>query len=86
MATRIYVDNQVVIAIRDNPIFYGKTKHFKLKYYFLREIQKNEELQLVYSRTKDQLIDLVTNPLSKTRFKIPRNKMKVYGKRSKEEC
>jgi hypothetical protein len=52
-ATRVNVDNQAAIAISNNPIFHGKTKHFKLKYYFLREVQKNEEIQLIYCRTED---------------------------------
>ena len=36
--TKINVDNQATIAISNNPIFHGRTKHFKLKYYFLREV------------------------------------------------
>jgi hypothetical protein len=85
-ATRVNVDNQAAIAISNNPIFHGKTKHFKLKYYFLREVQKNEEIQLIYCRTEDQLADILTKPLSKTRFEILRNKIGVCSKRCKEEC
>jgi len=85
-ATRVNVDNQAAIAISNNPIFHGKTKHFKLKYYFLREVQKNKEIQLIYCRTKDQLADILTKPLSKTRFEILRNKIGVCSKRCKEEC
>jgi len=36
--TRIFVDNQVVIAIANNPVCHGKTKHFNTKLYFLREM------------------------------------------------
>lgn len=85
-ATRVNVDNQAAIAISNNPIFHGKTKHFKLKYYFLREVQKNKKIQLIYCRTKDQLADILTKPLSKTRFEILRNKIGVCSKRCKEEC
>ena len=35
--TKIYVDNQAVISIANNPMFYGRTKHFKIKLYFLRK-------------------------------------------------
>ena len=38
-STQILVDNQVAISIANNPVFHGKTKHFKLKLYFLREVQ-----------------------------------------------
>jgi hypothetical protein len=37
-ATKVNIDNQAAIAISNNPIFHGKTKLFKLKYYFLREV------------------------------------------------
>ena len=37
-ATKIFVDNQVAIAISKNPVLHGKTKHFKIKYYFVREV------------------------------------------------
>ena len=84
--TKINVDNQATIAISNNPIFHGRTKHFKLKYYFLREVQKNKELKLIYCKTEDQLADIFTKPLLKTRFEILRNKIGIFSKRFKEEC
>jgi hypothetical protein len=69
-ATKINVDNQATIAISNNPIFHGKTKHFKLKYYFLREVQKNDELQLINCKTEDQLADMLTKPLSNKGLKL----------------
>jgi len=85
-ATKVNIDNQDVIVISNNPIFHSKTKHFKLKYYFLREVQKNEELQLIYCKIKDQLDDMLTKQLSKTRFETLRDKISVCSKRCKEEC
>ena len=38
-STQVFVDNQAAISIASNPVFHGKTKHFKIKFYFLREIQ-----------------------------------------------
>ena len=46
-STKIFVDNQAAIAISNNPIFHGKTKHFNIKLFFLREVQKNEDVVLV---------------------------------------
>jgi hypothetical protein len=85
-ATKVYIDNQVAISILNNPIFHSKTKHFKIKFYFLREVQKNKEIQLVYCKTKDQLTDMLTKSLSKTRFEILRSKIGVCNKKSKEKC
>ncbi|XP_056174626.1 probable polygalacturonase At3g15720 [Syzygium oleosum] len=39
----VFVDNQATLAISQNPVFHGKTKHFKVRYYFLREVQKAGE-------------------------------------------
>ena len=63
-ATRIFVDNQAAIAISNNPVFHGRTKHFKVKYYFVREVQRNNEVSLVHCRTDIQLADILTKGLS----------------------
>jgi hypothetical protein len=83
-ATKVYVDNQAATTISNNPIFNGKTKHFKIKFYFFREVHKNEEIHLVYCAIEDQLADMLTKSLSKTRFEILRSKIGVYNKRSGE--
>ena len=62
-ATEISVDNQAAIAISHNPVFHGKTKHFNIKLYFLREVQKNDDVRLIYCKSEEQLADLFTKPL-----------------------
>ena len=32
--TQILVDNQAAISISNNPVFHGRTKHFKIKLFF----------------------------------------------------
>jgi len=41
---QILVDNQAAISIAKNLVFHGKTRHFKLKLYFLREVQREGEI------------------------------------------
>ncbi|XP_075080568.1 secreted RxLR effector protein 161-like [Nicotiana tabacum] len=41
-STGIFVDNQAAISIADNLVFHGKTKHFKIKLYFLRDCIRME--------------------------------------------
>ena len=62
-STEILVDNQAAIAISQNPVFHGKTKHFNIKLFFLREVQKNGVVSLVYCKTEDQVADVFTKPL-----------------------
>ena len=40
MSTQVFVDNQSAISIVNDPVFYDKTKHFNIKLYFLRKVQK----------------------------------------------
>ena len=82
--TQILVDNQVVISIANILVFHGKTKHFKLKLYFLREVQKKGEIQLVYYKTESQNAGILTKPLPKARYEFLRQRLGVCNSRDKE--
>ena len=66
-STQILVDNQAAILIARNSVFHGKTKHFKLKLYFLREVQREGEIQLIYCKLENQNADILTKTLSKAK-------------------
>ena len=76
-STKVFVDNQAAIAISNNSVFHGKTKHFNIKLYFLREVQKEGEVSLQYCKTEDQLADIFTKALPKGRFENLREKLGV---------
>lgn len=73
----ILVDNQAVIAISQNLVFHGKTKHFNIMLFFLREIQKDGAIALVYCKTEVQVVDVFTKPLSVSKFEFLRSKLGV---------
>nr|CAD1825827.1 unnamed protein product [Ananas comosus var. bracteatus] len=73
----VFVDNQATLAISQNPVFHGKTKHFKIKYYFLREVQKAGEVKLVYCSSEDQIADIFTKSFHVCRFELLRAKLGV---------
>jgi len=73
----ISVDNQAAITLSHNPVFHGKTKHFNIKLYFLREVQKNGDVMLIYYKSKDQLDNLFTKPLPISRFEFLRQKIGI---------
>ena len=75
--TEIFVDNQAAIAISRNPVFHGKTKHFNIKLFFLREVQQIGEVKLIYCKSECQVADMFTKPLSASRFKDLRDKFGV---------
>ena len=45
----VFVDNQTALAISHNLVFHERIKHFKVKYYFLREVQISDEVRLYWS-------------------------------------
>lgn len=75
--TKIHVDNQAAIAISQNPVFHGKTKHFDTKLFFLREVQKEGIITLVYCKSEDQLADLFMKPLPISKFESLRSRLGV---------
>jgi hypothetical protein len=55
-------------------MFHRKTKHFNIKLYFLRKMQKNREVTLVYCKSEDQLANLFRKPLLVSKLKLLRQK------------
>ncbi|WVZ11324.1 hypothetical protein V8G54_015854 [Vigna mungo] len=84
--TEIFVDNQAAISISSNPVFHGKTKHFNIKLFFLREVQKEGTVSLTYCKSDLQLAEIFTKPLPKSKFEFLREKLGVCSNQSKEEC
>ncbi|XP_015168630.1 uncharacterized mitochondrial protein AtMg00810-like [Solanum tuberosum] len=41
---KVFVDNEAVIAISHNLVFHGRTKNIKIKLFFLRDVQKYEDI------------------------------------------
>ena len=81
-ATEIYCDNQSAMA--KNPMFYGRTKHIKIKYHFIREVEK--KIRLVHCNSEDQIVDILTKALPKAKFETLRTRLGVFSKSAKEEC
>ena len=78
-STKIFVDNQAAISISNNPIFHGKTKHFNIKLFFLREVQKNEDVLLVHCKFEVQIVDMFTKPFPTSRYGNLRARLGVYS-------
>lgn len=84
--TEVFVDNQAAISISNNPVFHGKTKHFNIKLFFLREVQKEGSVKLKYCKTEFQLADMFTKALPRSKFEFLREKLGICSNSSKEEC
>ncbi|KAA3466951.1 chitinase 1-like [Gossypium australe] len=84
-AMEIKCDNQSAIAIAKNPVFHWRTKHFKINFHFVREMEQSQEVKLIHCSSKDQLADILTKPLCVSRFEDLRARMRVCSMQSKEE-
>lgn len=67
-ATSIYCDNSLTIKLSRNPVLHGRSKHIDVKYHFLRDLAKDEVINLIFCRSEDQVADIFTKPLKTPLF------------------
>ncbi|KAL9366567.1 hypothetical protein Peur_037766 [Populus x canadensis] len=67
-ATSIYCDNSLTIKLSRNPVLHGRSKHIDVKYHFLRDLAKDEVINLIFCRSEDQVADIFTKPLETPLF------------------
>ncbi|XP_030451109.1 uncharacterized mitochondrial protein AtMg00810-like [Syzygium oleosum] len=67
-ATSIYCDSSSVIKLSKNPVLYGRSKHIDVKYHFLRDLTKDEAIDLIFYRSDEQVVDIFTKPLKLPTF------------------
>jgi transposase InsO family protein len=82
----IYCDNKSTIAITKNPVHHSRTKHIAIKYHFIREAEATKQIQLEYCTTEDQIADIFTKALPRSRFELLRTILGVTEICIKEEC
>ncbi|KAD5317020.1 hypothetical protein E3N88_16966 [Mikania micrantha] len=67
------VDNWSAIALTNNPIFHGRSKHINTRYHFIRECIENDQVEVEYVAGEEQKADMLTKPLARIKF----NEMKT---------
>jgi hypothetical protein len=75
-------DNTSAISVAKNPVSHKRMKHLKVRYRFLRDHVKNEDIKMRYIDTERQLSDLFTKPFDASRFATLRGEISVchpYG-------
>ncbi|KAG6408832.1 hypothetical protein SASPL_131857 [Salvia splendens] len=66
--TTICVDNKSAIALSKNPVFHNRSKHIDTSYHYIRECIANQEIQVEYVKSQDQVADIFTKPLNHEDF------------------
>ena len=67
-------------------MFYGRTKHIKIKYHFLREAEAENEMKPKHYKIEDQVADILTKALPKAKFETLRKCFDISSKNAKEKC
>ncbi|GKV39615.1 hypothetical protein SLEP1_g47362 [Rubroshorea leprosula] len=84
--TEMLCDSKAAVAIARNPVFHGKTKHFKLRYHIVRVAENDGEIVMVHCSSEENVADIFTKGLQKIRFEALRNKLGVCSLDAKDEC
>ena len=61
----LLVDNQAAIEYLKSPLENHRTKHIDIKFFFVRELYYNEVFQVKYVKSKVNLADIFTKPLTR---------------------
>ena len=75
----LYTDNTAILNVIGNQTFSERTKHVALRFFYIRELVKEENISIHYAPTEDNLADIVTKHLNKQRHKYLINKTKNFG-------
>ena len=75
--TYLFCDNQSAIKLVRNPQFYQHTKHIDVKFHFIRDLQEEKVIDVVYVNSEGQLADLLTKGLDGPRFRKLREEIGI---------
>ncbi len=64
----IQADNQSAIALAENPMHHGRTKHIEIRYHFIREKVTEGLIKLAFVPTGEEAADGLTKPLAGEAF------------------
>jgi hypothetical protein len=63
------VDSKSTLALAKNPVFHERSKHIRIKYHFICSYLEDGSIKAEYISSTDQLADILTKSLGKTKFK-----------------
>ncbi|KAF7376711.1 Transcription factor [Mycena sanguinolenta] len=66
--TPLYCDNQSAIALAKNGVMNSRNKHIDLRYHYIRDAVDNGTVSLTYMPTDNQVADVLTKALPRTKL------------------
>ena len=78
--TMILYDHQSCIKMTKNPVFHDRSKHIEIRCFYIRDMMQKGAIKLQYMSTNEQVVDVLTKPLSQIKFEHFRDKLGVVQK------
>jgi hypothetical protein len=76
----LFCDNQGAVRLVRNPEFHPRTKHVDNRYHFVRKMDEDGLIEVLFVKSENQLADIFTKPLPRTPFEKNREKIGVGKK------
>ena len=71
------VDGKSALALAKNPIFHERSKHIRIKCHFIRDCLEDGSIKATHIATTDQLADILTKSLGKSKFQEIRERIRL---------
>jgi hypothetical protein len=86
--TTIHCDNQSYVKLSENPVFHDKSKYIEIKYHYIKDMVQRKTVHVQYFSTHEQIADIFTKPLAKTKFEYFRERLGLMENASlaEREC
>ena len=78
--TTILCDNQSCIKMTKNLVFHDRSKHIEIHYHYICDMVQRGALKLLYVSTDEQVVDVLTKPLSRVKFEHFQDKLGIVRK------
>jgi hypothetical protein len=87
-STIIHCNNQSCVKLSENHVFHDKLKHIDIKYHYIRDMVQRKAVHVHYPSTHEQVADVFTKPLAKTKFEYFHERLGLVENDSlaKREC
>ena len=54
----IFCDNNSTIKLSKNLVLHGRRNHIDVKFHFLRDLTKDETIEIIYCKSEDEVVDI----------------------------